>query len=128
MQNLDLQSKTKVLRTSMTPWESRLWYYLRGGRFLGLKFKRQVPLDKYIVDFCCQEKKLIIELDGGQHNQENQNRRDLERQNYLEARGYKVLRFWNNDLSSNIDGALQKIRDAIDLSPDLSPSPGERNK
>lgn len=107
---LDLSSQTKLLRLSQTPWESKLWYYLRGGRFLGLKFKRQVPMGKYIVDFCCQEMKLVIELDGGHHNERSNSSADLARQKYLEANGYKVLRFWNSDIDQNIEGILETIR------------------
>lgn len=97
----------------MTPWEAKLWYYLRGNRFYGFKFKRQVPMRNYVVDFCCQEKKLIIELDGGHHNQELDKRRDAVRQEFLESNGYKVLRFWNHEIDNNIEGVLETIRKAV---------------
>ncbi len=90
-----------------------MWYYLRGGRFQGLKFKRQVPIGRYIADFCCQEKQLIIELDGGHHNEHNVYKSDFERQRYLESKSYKVLRFWNNELENNIEGVLETIRQNI---------------
>lgn len=105
-----LTTLTKSLRIHQTPWESKLWYHLRGGRFYGLKFKRQVPMDRYIVDFCCQENRLVIELDGGQHSEAKTKSVDLEKQAYLEAKGYKVLRFWNNELESNLEGVLEIIR------------------
>lgn len=107
---LNLTTQTKSLRTNQTPWEYKLWYHLRGSRFTGLKFKRQVPIDKYIADLCCQEKKLIIELDGGEHNKASNKSADRTRQLYLEAKGYKVLRFWNNDIDSNINGVLETIK------------------
>ena len=107
-----LLSLSKNLRTKQTPWESRLWYFLRGGRFYGLKFKRQVSMGKFIVDFCCNEKKLIIELDGSQHNQID-NFIDKERDYFFKLHGYKVLRFWNNDIDDNIDGVLEKIKIVI---------------
>ena len=99
---------SKKLRKAANPYEDRLWFYLRGRRFLNLKFKRQVVIDKYIVDFCCLEKKLIIELDGGQHSESQEY--DLERDRNLALLGYTVLRFWNSDLQNNVDGVLEKIR------------------
>ena len=67
-------------------------------------------MGKYIVDFCCQGKKLIIELDGGHHNETATLQNDSEKQKYLESKGYKVLRFWNNELDSNLEGVLEVIR------------------
>ena len=64
-----LVSMSKKLRSDQTPWENKLWYFLRGNRFKELKFKRQVVIEKFIVDFCCKEKKIIIELDGGQQKE-----------------------------------------------------------
>lgn len=117
----DLVEFTKRLRSYQTPWESKLWYHLRANRFYGLKFKRQVPIDKYIVDFCCQGKRLIIELDGGYHSESLVSETDLEKQSYLELKGYKVLRFWNNEIEENIEGVLETIRKNFQQS-DLSPS------
>ena len=79
---LKLGTITKNLRVDQTPWEAKLWYFLRGGRFHGLKFKRQVPMGKFVVDFCCQDRKLIIELDGGHHNEAEVSVMDLERQKF----------------------------------------------
>ena len=101
----------KPLRRKQTPWENKLWYYLRAGRFGGLKFKRQVPIGEYIVDFCCNEKKIIIELDGSQH-QFSEN--DKLRNKYFVGMGYRVLRFWNNDIDGNLEGVLQKMKEKID--------------
>lgn len=131
MNRLKLGNLTKNLRRDQTPWEVKLWYYLRGNRFYGFKFKRQVPLASYIADFCCQEKKLIIELDGGQHAEDAVRKIDLAKEKYLKSKGCKILRFWNNEVSDNIEGVLEVIRRAVearDLSPNLSPSPGERRK
>ncbi len=100
----------KKLRTAQTPWETKLWYYLRGNRFYGFKFKRQVPIGPYIADFCCNEKKLIIELDGGQHSEMIEKQKDADKQTYLEKNGYAVLHFWNNDVDSNIAGVLEVIK------------------
>lgn len=127
----NLQSITRKLRVVQTPWESKLWHYLRAGRFQGLKFKRQVPMGNYVVDFCCQEKKIIIEVDGGQHNEMKNRKIDALRDNYLKNKGYIILRFWNNGISDNFEGVLEVIRRTVaadDLSPILSPSPGERGK
>ncbi|MFA5991255.1 MAG: endonuclease domain-containing protein [Candidatus Doudnabacteria bacterium] len=112
MEGKALAEVSKTLRKRQTPWESELWYFLRGGRFYNLKFKRQVPMGDYVVDFCCQEKKLIIELDGGHHNQKENRTSDRVRQNFLESKGYKVLRFWNNEFAKNIQGVLEVIRRA----------------
>lgn len=100
----------KALRTAQTPWETKLWHYLRGNRFFGLKFKRQVPVGPYIADFCCNEIKLIIELDGSQHGEETNKQKDINKQIYLEKNGYVVLHFWNNDIDDNIAGVLEVIR------------------
>lgn len=99
----------RQLRSNMTDAEHKLWHELRAHRFHGFGFRRQAPLGTYIVDFVCHRANLIIELDGGQHAQKNQIQQDRERANWLELKGYKVLRFWNNDVLKNIDGVLAKI-------------------
>ncbi len=95
------------LRRDQTDAERVLWFRLRDRRLSGWKFRRQVPIDRYIVDFCCAETKLVVELDGGQHDQDRA--RDEVRTGLLEAKGYRVLRFWNNDVLSNSDGVLTSI-------------------
>lgn len=81
---------------------------------MGLKFKRQVRLGNYIVDFYCPEKKLIVELDGGQHNETKSEIQDREREDYLKnIEGCKVLRFWNNELDQNFEGVMEIIRRAV---------------
>ena len=99
-------ARAKKLRSNMTDAERRLWYWLRAHRFDGHKIKRQVPIGPYIVDFACLGSKLIIEVDGGQHSE---SQRDVERDNYLRENGFRILRFWNNDVLRNTDGVLELI-------------------
>ena len=110
IQNMDKLNKlAKELRKNMTPQESKLWQLLRHKRFKNLAFRRQQPIGKYIVDFICREKWLIIEIDGGQHNEQNNIAYDIERTKYLETIGFKVLRFWNNEIDNNINDVLDEI-------------------
>lgn len=106
------QSKSlrKNLRNNPTPQELILWSKLKQKQF-GYKFRRQHSFGKYIVDFYCKEKKLIIELDGWQHQE--QEKYDTERGKYLERQGLKVLRFWNNEINTNLDGVLLKIMEHL---------------
>jgi very-short-patch-repair endonuclease len=113
LQGKDLKIVSKLLRKQSTPWEQKLWYFLRGNRFYGLKFKRQVPFGQYVADFCCQEKKIIIELDGGQHALLEISEKDKLKQQFFEKNGYAVLRFWNNDIDHNMEGVLETIRKSI---------------
>ncbi len=113
-----LRNVAKSLRKQSTNTELLLWFHLQAKRLEGLKFRRQQPIGKYIVDFVCFEKKLIIEVDGGQHS-ENDN--DKERDEWLIKEGFQVLRFWNNDVLSNIAGVLEVIRSNCVKSP--SPTP-----
>lgn len=100
------------MRKDQTPWETKLWYYLRAGRFYGLKFKRQVQIGNYIYDFSCREKMVLVEADGGQHNESKISANDELKQNFAKKLGYKVLRFWNNEIDKNIEGVLSKIKEA----------------
>ena len=97
----------KAMRSNQTDAENILWQNLRGSRLSGIKFKRQVPIGKYIVDFLCAEKKLIIELDGSQHI-ENIEYDDI-RTMYLSNNGYTVIRFFNNDVLKNTETVLNEI-------------------
>ena len=97
--------RAKDLRKRPTDAERLLWKYLRGKLAGGFKFRRQQPIGKYIVDFACFEKKVIVEVDGGQHSPE----RDSERDGWLGTQGFRVFRFWNNDVLINIEGVLQII-------------------
>ena len=101
----------RQLRREMTDAEKRLWSQLRGRQLANHKFRRQAPVGPYVVDFCCLQQKLIIEVDGGQHAERTQ--QDLERTAELEARGYRVLRFWNNDVMGNIGGVMDTIARAL---------------
>lgn len=106
--------KAKELRKNSTDVEKIMWEILRAKKFLGLKFKRQQPIGKYVVDFVCFDKKLIIELDGGQHNENENIINDNVRTKYLESLGYKVIRFWNNEITENIDGVVENIISSLD--------------
>jgi very-short-patch-repair endonuclease len=106
--NLTLLAKN--LRKRSTDTERHLWKHLRTKQLEGLKFKRQQPVGKYIVDFICFEKKIIIELDGGQHNEQLEKHKDRQRDLWLEEQGYTVLRFWDNEVLMNIREVLEVIR------------------
>ena len=103
-----IRNTLKLLRKNQTPQEKILWNILRNRQFFNLKFKRQVPIENYIVDLC-DKKMLIIELDGAQHNFDNNINYDKERTEFLENLGYKVIRFWNNEIDDNIEGVLQQL-------------------
>jgi len=103
----------RTLRKRSTEAEKLLWSKLRGRRFEGIKFKRRVPIGSYIVDFVALDLKLVIELDGGQHDLRAA--RDAERTRILEEWGYHVVRFWNNDVLGNIDGVLEAIMQELQL-------------
>jgi very-short-patch-repair endonuclease len=97
------------LRQEQTEAEERLWYHLRARRFEGEKFVRQLQIDHYVADLACRTARLAVELDGGQHEPE----RDAARTEIIERYGYRVLRFWNNDVFSNTDGVLEQIRQEL---------------
>ena len=107
MNNIDLARK---LRKNLTSQEKILWQLFRNHQFYGYEIRRQSPIGKYIVDFVCRKKKIIIELDGGQHNSPDNILADAERTIYLESKGYKVVRFWNNEVTNNIDGVYKKLQ------------------
>jgi very-short-patch-repair endonuclease len=101
------------LRASETNAEARLWKHLRQAPMLGSHFRRQVPIGPYIADLACMAAKLIIEVDGSQHGEPANAAKDSARTRWLEAEGYRVLRFWNNDVTSNIEGVLDAVADAM---------------
>ena len=101
--------KAQELRKKSTDAERLLWRHLRAKQLEGLKFRRQEPIGDYIVDFVCFDRSLIVEVDGGQHVREKA--KDDERTRWLEGQGFKVMRFWNNDVMKNIEGVLRVIRD-----------------
>ena len=99
----------KILRNSSTPAEAVLWKCLQHRRLLGRKFRRQISIDKYIVDFYCPEKKLVVELDGEAHFTVTGGDYDDERSKFLENQGLTVIRFENDEVKDNLDGVLETI-------------------
>lgn len=102
----------RELRKNPTGWESKLWKHLK-DKNLGVRFKRQVYIGGYLVDFCCAAKKLIIELDGGHHRHFSRTVRDEERSKFLKGEGYRVLRFWNSEIDEDINAVLGRIIRAL---------------
>jgi very-short-patch-repair endonuclease len=107
-----MRNLARGLRKRSTDAEKLLWSRLR-GRFSGIKFKRQVPIGNYIVDFAALDLKFVIELDGGQHAERAE--QDAERTRVLQQWGYHVVRYWNNDVLGNIDGVLETIMQELQL-------------
>ena len=119
------------LRRNQTDAERLLWFRLRDRRLASWKFKRQVQIDRFVVDFFCADAKLIGELDGGQHDHDGEHDRDRTR--VLETMGYLVLRFWNHDVIRNTDGVLEEILSTADQHRSEPPHPtplpgGERER
>ena len=111
----------RKLRRKLTDAEFRLWYHLRDRRLMGFKFRRQEPTGRNVADFLCEETKLVVEVDGGQHADSST---DAERTAFLNSAGYLVLRFWNNDVLANTDGVLEEIARTLRLSCERgNPSP-----
>jgi very-short-patch-repair endonuclease len=101
------------LRQRATPAEVRLWKALERLPIPGSHFRRQVPIGPYVVDFACLSARLVVELDGGHHSDPDQARRDAMRTAWLETEGFRVLRFWNDDVHSNIEGVLETLYAAL---------------
>jgi very-short-patch-repair endonuclease len=117
-----LQTSAKRLRINQTDAEQKIWMRLRSRQIKGLKFRRQYVIGPYIVDFCCLEEKIVVEIDGGQHAEQEEI--DQQRTNYLSKRGYRVLRYWNHDVLNSTDVVLEHILDSIErLHPHPSPLP-----
>ncbi len=110
--------RARTLRKSQTDAEKLLWKHLRAKQMEGFKFRRQHPVGNYVVDFACLEKSLVIEVDGGQHAD---SMKDDKRNAWLTSEGFKVLRFWNNELLTNMKGVLEVIRENILSHPPLPP-------
>ncbi|MBE5317393.1 MAG: endonuclease domain-containing protein [Xanthomonadales bacterium] len=110
--------RARSLRRSLTDAERELWSPLRGARLGGYRFRRQHLDPPYVLDFYCRAAKLVVELDGGQHTEEA----DAARTRALEARGLRVIRFWNNDVLSNTETVLEAILSALQARP-LTPTP-----
>jgi very-short-patch-repair endonuclease len=118
-------ARARCLRVAATDAERRLWYRLRSRQIEGAKFVRQERIGPYVVDFVCRERRLAIEVDGGQHATDP---RDVVRESWLADRGYRVLRFWNNDVLANTEGVLESIAAALseiagDVTRGEAPSP-----
>jgi very-short-patch-repair endonuclease len=105
------------LRKTMTPQEVKVWVHLRSWRERGYHFRRQAPRKGYIVDFVCLKHRLVIEIDGGQHNFDSHQGRDRNRDNTLGRSGFRVLRFWNNDVDCNLAGVLESIDQVLREAP-----------
>ena len=110
--------KARELRKQSTDAESTLWNLLRNRQLTDYKFRRQAPIGKYIVDFLCFERNLVVELDGGQHQEQSDY--DAERTRVLESKGYRVIRFWNNLVLEDTDAVLQAVLIALE---EGTPSP-----
>jgi very-short-patch-repair endonuclease len=103
------------MRRAPTEAESRLWHKLRDRRLFGVKFRRQHPIGPWIVDFFCRESKLVVEIDGGGHDDPGKRLDDARRTEDLERLGVRVLRLWNTDVLGNMDGVLKRISEAIGM-------------
>jgi len=114
-----LNKLANKLRKRPTNAEMLLWKYLRLRQMAGLKFRRQQAIDNYIVDFICFENRIVIEVDGGQHAVEGEE--DISRDSYLNKHGFKILRFWNNEVLNNTIGVLETIREHCLSHPPLTP-------
>lgn len=99
----------RSLRKRMTPQEVKLWVRLRSLKPLGFRFRRQIPINKYIVDFVCFATRIIVETDGGQHGMQAHQAADRQRDNFLTAQGFSVMHFWNHDIDHNLDGVIETI-------------------
>ena len=122
----------RFLRTNQTEAETALWRFLRAKRLNKFKFRRQVAVGPYVVDFMCCKNKLIIEIDGGQHNEIIAQAYDVTRSKYLNAKGFTIIRFWNDEVLTQKEEVLNKILDFLDPSPsesgDSSTSPAQAGR
>ena len=117
----------KQLRANSTDAERMLWRHLRSRQLADFKFRRQQVIEPYIVDFVCLERRLVVEIDGGQHAERQ--KEDARRTAFLESAGFHVIRFWNNEVLANLDGVMSAIQGALNTPPHPGPLPqGEREK
>jgi very-short-patch-repair endonuclease len=107
-----MRRRALELRKRMTAAERKLWFVLRDRRFAKFKFRRQVPIGRFIADFVCFDRRLVIEVDGGQHADSVSDQR---RDRWFAANGYRVLRFWNNEVMRNIDGVATLLAETLDV-------------
>ena len=119
----NLVKRAKELRQGETQAEQIIWSWLRAKKLNGVKFRRQQPIGIYIVDFVSFEKKLIIEIDGGQHSFEENKVNDEVRTQWLESQGFRIIRFWNNEVFSNLEGVIAQIKEVLEDHPHPDPLP-----
>jgi len=126
-----VNERARVLRNNATAAERKLWYRLRDLKVSGQKFRRQVPIDHFIVDFACLSHRLLVELDGATHATDDEIASDMRRQRYLESQAFVVLRFSNMDVATNVDGVMESVLGALNAvareaipTPDPSPQGG----
>ena len=112
-----VHARARTLRRNMTEAERRVWQILRSLQMKGYKFRRQVPIGRYIADFVCHEARLVVEIDGGQHDHSSP--QEAERSGFLQDEGYRILRFWNNEVLANLDGVPETIADEL---PRITPT------
>lgn len=117
--------RARHLRMNRTAAERRLWRELRQLKQVGCKFRQQVPIDHYIVDFACLSNRLIVEVDGGTHSMDDEIARDARREQYLRDQGFRVVRVWNSEVRENIEGVMDVIVDALGPPPPSPPRKGE---
>jgi very-short-patch-repair endonuclease len=110
-------TRAREQRQILSDTERRLWYNLRDRRFLGYKFRRQVSIGPFIADFACKSARLIIETDGDRHGFDDQYERDVRRTLWLNKNGWRVLRFWNSELASDMNNVLERIFSALEDQP-----------
>ena len=109
--------KARQLRRNRTAAERRLWRQLRELKQSGCKFRQQVPIDHFIVDFACLSRRLIVEVDGGTHSTDREIARDARRERYLKEQGFRILRVWNADVRENMEGVMDTIVAVLDTPP-----------
>jgi len=105
------RDRARALRQNMTEAETRVWQILRSHQMRGCKFRRQAPIGRYIADFVCQEARLIVEVDAGQHDRSSP--REAQRVGFLQNEGCRILRFWNNEVLANLDGVHATIAEEL---------------
>jgi len=107
----NIKNIRRMNRNNPTPWEWKLWQFLKNKQINGYKFRRQVSINDFVVDFCCPKVKLIVELDGSGHLSTKAKKKDQERDKRLEGLGYHIIRFYNNETDESMDGVLTIISD-----------------
>jgi very-short-patch-repair endonuclease len=119
----------RALRKRLTPQEVKLWVKLRGLKALGYRFRRQVPIRHYIVDFASFGARIVIEVDGGQHGMRGGLRSDRERDAFLRSTGFHILRFWNSDIDQNLSGVMERILGVLETpTPALRADPPHKGE